>query len=276
MTTGETTGQDETSGGDAILPAFLANWAAASGAWASSLGGRTLQRDDVIAAFAGRPAFVANAVTPLSPISETDANALMRALDDFYGFASGTRTGRVLVFSAWEAPHLEPHGWTLLGNAPLMLRPAGGSVPVVQLGARVVAVRDEGTLRDAEAVTVRGFGIKDPECHEPGGLFGSALLDDDRMRMWVAYEDDIPVSTATSFVAEGITNVINVATVPEARGRGYGTAVTWAATLTEPHFLTLLIASEYGRPVYERMDYTTIRQFQLWSRTSGEEKPQQA
>lgn len=273
MTAGDTPMTDVD---EAILPAFLANWAAASGGWVSSLGGRTLQRDDVIAAFAGRPAFVANAVTPLVPMGNMDNDRLMHALDDFYGFAPGTRTGRVLIFSAWEAPDLEPYGWGLLGNAPLMLRPAGGSVPPTPSGAQIVAVRDERTLRDAEAVTVRGFGIKDPECQEPDGLFGNALLDDDRMRMWVAYEGDAPVSTAASFVAEGITNVINVATIPEARGRGYGTAVTWEATLTEPNTPTLLIASEYGRPVYERMGYTTIRQFQLWSRTSGEEKPPQA
>jgi hypothetical protein len=130
-------------------------------------------------------------------------------------------------------------------------------------------VRDDAALRDAESLTVRGFGIRDPETAQPGGLFGPALLDDDRMRMWVAYDGETPVSTAAAFIAEGITNVINVATVPEARGKGFGTAVTWHATLAEPSLPTLLIASEQGRPVYERMGYTTIRQFQLWSRSAG-------
>jgi hypothetical protein len=275
MTNGVPPMQDPASDGDALLTAFLTNWGAASGAWASSLGGRTLQTDDAIASFAGRPAFVSNAVTPLVPISAPRLDPLMRVLNGLYSFESGTRTGRVLIFSAWPVTGLESYGWSVLGNAPLMMRPAGGTVPVLSAGIRMAAVQNEVSLRDAEIVTVRGFGIKDPECAEPGGLFGPALLNDDRVRMWVAYEGGTPVSTAASFVAEGITNVINVATIPEARGRGYGTAVTWEATLTEPHFPTLLIASAHGRPVYERMGYTAIREFQLWSRQSGEEKPQQ-
>lgn len=253
------------------LDAFLANWAKASGAWAAALGGRVLRRDDAVAVYAGRPAFVANAVTPLEPITEENAADLMHALDQHYGFDSGKRTGRVLIFSAWPAPDLAPYGWSPLGEAPLMLRPAGGELPETDGDLRIETVRDEATLRDAEAVTVQGFGLKDPEVLEPGGLFGPALLDDDRMRMWVGYEGDMPVTTAACFVSEGITNVINVATIPEARGRGYAGAVTWRATLTEPSLPTLLIASDAGQRVYERMGYGTVRRFELWSRKSPEE-----
>jgi len=254
---------------DALLPAFLANWSAASSTWGTSLGGSFLRRDDAVAVFAGRPAFVANAVTPLAAITEPLVGDLMRALDAHYGFPSGTRTGRVLIFSAWPTPDLAEFGWSLLGTAPLMLRPAGGDLPKRDSGLRIEPVRDETTLRDAESVTVRGFGIRDPEPSQPGGLFGPALLPEDRMRMWVGYDGHTPVTTAAAFVSDGITNIVNVATIPEARGKGFGTAVTWHATLAEPALPTLLIASEQGRPVYERMGYRTIRHFQLWSRNTG-------
>ena len=257
--------------GEPPLGAFLRNWAEASVVWGSSLGGRVLRRDDAVAGYAGRPAFVANAVTPLRPLTEANVGDLMRALEGHYGFASGQRTGRVLIFSAWPTPDLVPQGWSLLGDVPLMLRPSGGEVPETHAGLRIEAVRDEAALRDAEAVTVRGFGLRDAEVLEPGGLFGPALLDDDRMRMWVGYEGDTPVTTAACFVSGGITNVINVATIPEARGRGHATAVTWHATLTEPSLPTLLIASDQGQHVYERMGYSTVRRFQLWSRRSPEE-----
>lgn len=253
------------------LDAFLANWATASGAWAAGLGGRVLRRDDAVAVYAGRPAFVANAVTPLEPIMEENADGLMLAIEEHYRFASGQRTGRVLIFSAWPTPDLAPYGWSMLGEAPLMLRPAGGAIPEKRGDVRIEAVRDEVTLRDAESVTVRGFGLRDPEVLEPGGLFGPALLDDDGMRMWVGYEGNTPVTTAAAYVSEGITNIINVATIPEARGRGHASAVTWRATHAEPTLPTLLIASDQGQRVYERMGYTTVRRFQLWSRTSPEE-----
>jgi len=49
-----------------------------------------------------------------------------------------------------------------------------------------------------------------------------------------------------------------VATVPEARGRGYGEAVTWSATMAEPDLPAMLIATDMGRPVYERMGYAAL------------------
>jgi GNAT superfamily N-acetyltransferase len=256
------------SGTTDFLDAFLANWSDASAAWGTSLGGRVLRREDAVAVYAGRPAFVANAVTLRSPLVPTGIDDLMQALDAHYGFPTGERTGRVLIFSAWPTPDLSQYGWTLLGDAPLMLRQPGGEIPESRSGLRVVAVRDETSLRHAELVTVRGFGIRDPEIQGPGGLFGSALLDDERMRMWVGYAGDTPVTTSACYVSAGITNVINVATLPEARGRGYGSEVTWHATLTGPFLPSLLIASEQGRPVYERMGFSTIRQFTLLSRTS--------
>ena len=54
--------------------------------------------------------------------------------------------------------------------------------------------------------------------------------------------------------------------MPEARGRGYGAALTWRATLADPTLPALLIATEEGRSVYERMGYTTLFRLTLWSR----------
>ena len=53
----------------------------------------------------------------------------------------------------------------------------------------------------------------------------------------------------------GIGAVTLVATVPEARRRGSGAALTWRVTLAKPALPSLLLATEEGRPVYERMGY---------------------
>jgi hypothetical protein len=53
--------------------------------------------------------------------------------------------------------------------------------------------------------------------------------------------------------------------VPEARRRGYGAALTWRATLADPAWPALLIATTDGRAVYEQMGYMALFRFTLWS-----------
>ena len=48
------------------------------------------------------------------------------------------------------------------------------------------------------------------------------------------------------------------------RGRGLGAADTWAATMADPTLPAMLIASDLGRPVYERMGYLRLTRFALW------------
>ena len=257
-----------TPASDSLLQGFLRNWTGADEALGTALGARVLRRDDLVAVNVGRPAFIVNSATLLAPLFPDRAGEVATALDALYGFHHGENPGRVLLFSAWPTPELREHGWTLLGHAPLMLRAPGGAAPPTPEGCRVIPVHDEKSLRDAEHVTVRGFSISDAVLQKPGRLFGPALLADTRMRMWVAYAGDTPVSTSAAFVSDGITNIINVATVPEARRKGFASAVTWPATLVDPSQPTMLIASDQGRHVYERMGYMTLFRFTLWSRTS--------
>jgi predicted GNAT family acetyltransferase len=74
------------------------------------------------------------------------------------------------------------------------------------------------------------------------------------------------VSVAAAHVGEAVVNVEWVATLPDARGKGYGAAVTWAATLARPSLPAVLISSDDGRTVYERMGYLPIVRFTLWFR----------
>jgi predicted GNAT family acetyltransferase len=108
--------------------------------------------------------------------------------------------------------------------------------------------------------------MPDVEARGPGAAFSAGILTDDRQRLWVGWEDDRPVVAAAAFVAAGINDITLVATVPEARRRGYGAALTWRATLADPTLPSLLLATEEGRPVYERMGYTSLFRFALWSR----------
>jgi ribosomal protein S18 acetylase RimI-like enzyme len=61
-----------------------------------------------------------------------------------------------------------------------------------------------------------------------------------------------------------VNGVQTVATLPEFRGRGYGEALTWTATTAEPEQPAVLLSSDLGRPVYERMGYIALLRFSYW------------
>jgi hypothetical protein len=50
------------------------------------------------------------------------------------------------------------------------------------------------------------------------------------------------------------------------RGKGYGAALTWVATLADPTLPGVLIASDPGQPVYERMGYVRLTRVSMWFR----------
>lgn len=60
--------------------------------------------------------------------------------------------------------------------------------------------------------------------------------------------------------------MVLVATVPEARRRGFGEALTWQAALAEPGLPAMLLSSDPGRPVYERMGFLPLFRSTLWYR----------
>jgi hypothetical protein len=254
---------------DSLLRRFVVNWATTLDALGSTLGARRLQRDDLAAVDVGRPAGLFNSVTLLAPLYPEQVDNLLTTLDDFFGFSTPGRSGPVVIFSCWPSPDLRPHGWSLVGHPPLMLRPAGGALPPPPAGLCITEVTNETDLRAFEQTIVRGFPEPELEAQGPGAAFGSSLLADRRMRLWVGYEDERPVSAAACSVAAGINNVALVATVPEARRRGYGEALTWRATLADPALPAVLFASDDGRPVYERMGYTALFRLTLWSHNRG-------
>lgn len=251
---------------DTLLRRFLVNWTNSIEAFGVPLGGRTLRRDDLAAVDLGRPAVGNNVATLLAPLFTEDADDVMAALNDFYAFSGGDTSGAAFLFSPWPTPDLRPHGWSLVEYQPLMLRPVGGVAPSSPPGLRIEEVRDAESLRAFEDAIVRGFPIPELEGQAPGGAFSPDILSDDRQRLWVGWEGDHPVSAAATFVDAGINNVNLVATVPEARQRGYGAALTWRATLADPALPALLIATDEGRPVYERIGYLSLFRFALWSR----------
>jgi hypothetical protein len=93
-----------------------------------------------------------------------------------------------------------------------------------------------------------------------GGVLGGST------HFYTGFVAGRPVATAAGHVAAGVNLVEMVSTAHPARGCGYGEAVTWAATLVDPELPSVLLASDAGRPIYERMGFAAVTRWTMWHR----------
>jgi hypothetical protein len=174
-------------------------------------------------------------------------------------------TSPYLLLSPWLSPDLTPHGLVLIGHPPLMVRfPSPHPLPSPR-GVHVREVGDAAELAVAERVLVEGYPMPELQPLAAGDLLAPPILDGPT-QIWLADVDGRPSAVAASHHHAGVTLVEYVATLPAARGRGAGAAVTWAATLAHPTDPATLLASDDGRPVYAAMGYVAIERWTAWLR----------
>jgi hypothetical protein len=174
---------------------------------------------------------------------------------DFFAERPGGPYG---IWSLWPLEGLPPEPldlWHIL----IMVRDEGGQAPAAPDDLEIVEATDATTLREAAALIDESFEAQS----EPDDVLTLDCLADD-FRTWVGRVDGRAVTTATAYMSDGFVGLYAVATTPAARGRGYGEAVTWTATLCRPERPATLQASPLGRPIYERMGYRTIAEFTVW------------
>jgi len=100
---------------------------------------------------------------------------------------------------------------------------------------------------------------------DAGTFTPPSLLDDARFQFFVGLVEGEPLGTSMAHVGHSMSHVEYVSTKEAARGRGYGEAMTWPATLADAAAPSMLIASDLGRPTYERMGYLPMARFTLWA-----------
>jgi ribosomal protein S18 acetylase RimI-like enzyme len=134
----------------------------------------------------------------------------------------------------------------------------------VPAGFLIEEVRDEPALYDFKHVFVETYGI--PEY--TGEAWVNATLQigigKTPWRMYVGYLNDQPVATNMLFNGAGVASVYAVATIPAARGRGIGAAITLKPLLEAREMgyrYGVLFSSEMGVRVYERIGFrlTNVR-----------------
>jgi len=247
----ETGWEPDTPVDDTLVRQFVTAYAQWMEAVARASGGPVLRTDDFVAVddHAAHP--LLNHTIMLRPVRDDRADEVAAQL---FGFYTGDG-GPFSMFSPWP---ISLSALQVEGHPPLMLRPAGGDRPALPAGLEITAADNREELGDYERVLVDGFPLDAMQPFRAGSVFHPANLHVPGTKFFVGRADGQPVTVATSIVACGVNHVEFVATLPDARGRGFGEAVTWAATMAAPELPAVLVASDMGRPVYERMGYVAL------------------
>ena len=89
----------------------------------------------------------------------------------------------------------------------------------------------------------------------------SASGPEPNLRCFVGYLDGVAVATSARFLSDGVVGIYGVATVSEARGRGFGSSMTLAALRDGQSLgydVGVLIATRLGEPVYRRLGFQEL------------------
>lgn len=250
-----------TPDGDNLVLDFARAEAAAFGAMTTAVGGRLLDDDDAGLHLrdmgVGTP--FGNVAMLTRPVADADGSGIVERVRSFY---EGHPGGPYLVFSPWRTADWSAHGLQPVGHPPLMFRPVG-EAPTTADGLRVVRVADEDALADFERTLIEAYPTPEMQPWRRGAFLPPAVLDGD-WHFFVGYEGERAVATAAGYVSPAVTLVELVSTRTEARGRGYGAALTAAASVVAPDQPAMLISSDDGRGVYGGLGYLPLQRYTLW------------
>ena len=229
---------------------------------ARAQGGRSDRWPGVAVSDLGSACPFLNNACLVGPLTAEAAPAFVGRLDNFFGGQDG---GSSLLWTGYPTPDLASFGSNFWGEPPLMVRSPGGTPPPVPAGLRIAEAVDAAALADFEQVLVDGYPAPWLQPFRAGSAFDQRVLGGP-LRFWIGYLDEQPVSCSAAFIDAEVVGVFMVAALPHARGHGYGSALTWAATIAAPTLPAVLLASDDGRPIYERLGYEIVSRFALWER----------
>jgi ribosomal protein S18 acetylase RimI-like enzyme len=171
------------------------------------------------------------------------------------------------VGDVWQSLDLTPYGFHVWRTEPWFYRLPGALPDVRESDLELVQVSTPEEVEEFEAVSVRGFGSED-DVVEPGTIHPPSVLADDAMHMFTGRVDGRAVAAAMGYRLDDVVGVFGVTTVASARRRGYGTAVTRAAMLTDTGLPAVLAPSDDAVNMYRRLGFEPVGALSIWS-TAG-------
>jgi hypothetical protein len=172
---------------------------------------------------------------------------------------------------------LEDHGLTFHASYATEMAADLRCIPddlVLPLNLEILPVEGEETLRKWIHIASTGFGVS-LEHEDTWYEFFSEAACISPFRTYLAVLDGTPVATSQLFTSAGVAGIYNVTCLPEARGRGVGTAVALAPLLAARelgYHVAILQASSMGYNVYRRIGFADFGKLSvyLWEQNLGD------
>ena len=210
----------------------------------------------------GSPTPFGNVAVLRRPLRESEWAGAVRVMHHFYAQHDG---GPYIVFSAWPTPDLHSMGFALVGHPPMMFRPAAPVSETMIPGFDIRNVDGSRAARDWEYVMVHGYPVPELQPFEPGCFLPERALAAKGWHHYVGYLDDEPVATGSAYVGATHVHVEFISALESTRGKGIGRTITAVATTSSPDLPAMLISSDLGRPVYDKLGYLPLLRFTLWA-----------
>jgi len=169
------------------------------------------------------------------------------------------------ICDTWQTLDLAPRGFHIWRQEPWFYRAPGPLLDTTPPELDIVTVSTPEEVYEFEAVSVRGFGGGDHSV-EPGMYHPPTVLSDQAMKMFIGRVGGQAVTAAMGYRTESAVGVFGVTTVASVRRRGYGTAMTRAAMLTETGLPAILAPSKEGEGVYARLGFEHVGELTIWVR----------
>jgi len=171
-------------------------------------------------------------------------------------------------------PDLTAAGWIAGGAGPMT--PGMVAYPIDRLAGlapdpprfEIRRATDAAGVVDHRVVVTDGFGVARSVAVETTGL---ELLATPECTIYVGYEDGLPVTSGLGWRSSRVIGVYAISTVPAARRRGYGAAMTArviADGIAAGCDVAVLQASETGRPIYERLGFRVDVRYIAYARSA--------
>lgn len=131
--------------------------------------------------------------------------------------------------------------------------------------------------RAADAPTMRDFRHIGSLCfHVPPAWFEEVFDDTMPSREfhgWVGYRNGFPVATAATVISHEVIGLYNVATIPEAQGKGYGETITrhaiTAAAQQSGLRRIILQSTAQGERLYKKLGFREISRLIVFNSVNG-------
>jgi len=232
---------------------------------AAVLPGGELQEDDSFVRWTfGVPYPWYNAVLARRPGDLHDRDRVLAAIEYF-------RAKEMGPFVWWLAPGitntdwdsvLKPFGFRYTDDTPGMAADlsALNEEIVTMPDLQIVLVDNDGVLMTWAATFAKGYGLP-AEFSEPIFRLMAGFGYDGANRNYLGLLNGQPVATANVYFGAGVAGIQMVATLPEARGKGIGAAITlWPLVEARKmgYRAGILQSSEMGFAVYKRLGFKQL------------------